>query len=67
MIKVIIVLLLLFVVAYVIGQMGDGAKVLIVVGIIAPSAYMLGRWRGGQDRAQLMRARAARLGVQHGT
>ncbi len=66
--KLIITIALLFVAAYLLGQLpGDGVKVMFVAGVASFGAYMVGRQHGYRERVQVQAARLARMTEAKGT
>lgn len=63
--KLIIILTLLFVSAYILGQLpGDGTKVLLVASVVGFGAYMVGKSHGYQERIQTAERSIARLHLE---
>ncbi len=65
--KLIMTIALLFISAYILGQIpGDGVKVMFVAGVASFGAYMVGRQHGYRERVQVQAARLARLELLKG-
>jgi len=67
--NLIITIILLLIAAYAIGQsqaIADGAKVLLVAGVVGFGAYMVGHKHGSRERVQAQQRSMARLAEAKG-